>query len=81
MNDECKGFIRDVVVLLQEKYNASLMSVSGCSLPDEAQYYSGANFAYFDALDLIRSQLLAFGYIDLCKTVTPEFGKPIDISS
>lgn len=58
-DEQLRAFVSDLVVLLKEKYNDSLPG--GRDLPDDA-FNRGANFAYYDALDLIHSQLVAFGY-------------------
>lgn len=78
MNTESVNFIKDNVLLLQEKYNESLAKINEADIKGEdSSFYKGQNFAYYDALDLIKSQVEAFGYNSNEVPVTvPEFGKP-----
>lgn len=80
MNEELKNFVGDLITLLQEKYNLSLEELNEDEDEDETDiaYKQGLCFAYFDALDLIRSQLLAFDYDpNEFKSIEPVLGKPI----
>jgi hypothetical protein len=77
MNEDLHGFLKDLFILIQEKYNESLAEAGAPAPEAEAAYWRGANFAYYDVLDLIRSQLIAFGYVEATSEfVTPELGKP-----
>lgn len=78
MHPELRGFIEDLVVLLHEKYNQSLDDyMSRTAGTGDGGFSRGANMAYYDTLDLIRSQLLAYGYeLDDLDTIVPELGKP-----
>jgi|GEM_PF-1489994 len=53
-------FLSDLITLIQEKYNQSLQAEER---EDEQRrsFRLGASFAYYDVLDLIESQLEAFG--------------------
>jgi len=78
MNTESVNFIKDHVFLLQEKYNESLVKINESDIKDEdSSFYKGQNFAYYDALELIKSQVEAFGYNSKeIPVAVPEFGKP-----
>jgi hypothetical protein len=78
MNTESANFIKDHVLLLQEKYNESLAKINEADIKSEdSSFYKGQNFAYHDAIELIKSQVEAFGYNSTEFAVAiPEFGKP-----
>ncbi|MFB2875546.1 hypothetical protein [Floridanema aerugineum] len=77
MNQELQNFIQDYVTLLQEKYNQSLIKTEKSQNEADAAFYQGASFTYYDALDILKSQLEAFGYeIESFNRIVPEFGKP-----
>ena len=77
MNEDLHGFLRDLFILIQEKYNESLAEAGEPAPEAEVAYRRGANFAYYDVLDLIRSQLIAFGYEEATSGFeVPELGKP-----
>ncbi len=78
MNTESVNFITDHVLLLQEKYNESLAKINEADIKGEdSSFYKGQNFAYYDALELIKSQIEAFGYNSKeVPVAVPEFGKP-----
>ena len=78
MNTESLNFIKDHVLLLQEKYNESLAKINEADIKGEdSSFYKGQNFAYYDALELIKSQVEAFGYNSKeVPVAVPEFGKP-----
>ena len=78
MNEELHGFLKDIFTLLQEKYDESLAAESVPAPEADVAFRQGATFAYYDVLDLIRSQIKAFGYEDEASGfVVPEFGKPV----
>lgn len=60
MNTNQLGFIRDLISLIQERYNTTLIEQVDESETDKA-FRLGCNFAYFNDLDLIESQLNNFG--------------------
>jgi hypothetical protein len=62
MNEELRGFLKDLFILIREKYDASSAEASGPAADADAAYRRGAAFAYYDVLDLMRSQVIAFGY-------------------
>ncbi len=62
MNEELSNFLSDLIKLLQEKSDQSLEEGKKSVNETDAAFQQGLNFAYYDALDLIRSQLEAFGY-------------------
>ncbi|MBE9075585.1 hypothetical protein [Microcystis sp. LEGE 08355] len=77
MNTESVNFIKDHALLLKEKYNESLAKINEADLKGEdSSFYKGQSLAYYDALDLIKSQVEAFGYNSKeVNLVVPEFGK------
>ncbi|HYN25013.1 MAG TPA: hypothetical protein VES69_08200, partial [Pyrinomonadaceae bacterium] len=75
-NETLHGFLKDLFVLLQEKYDESLAEDSKPESEADVAYRQGATLAYYDVLDLIRSQLIAFGYEEEASEFpVPEFGK------
>lgn len=77
MNEDLHGFLKDLFILIQEKYNGSLAEAGEPASEADVAYKQGANFAYYDVLDLIRSQLTAFGYEEAASGFpVPEWGKP-----
>jgi hypothetical protein len=75
MSEELKNFITDLVVLLHEKYNDTLGSKDNETEKDKS-FRLGLNFAYYDVLDLIESQLKAFGYEEsFINSITPILGE------
>lgn len=83
MNTESVNFIKDYVLLLQEKYNESLAKINEADIKGEdSSFYKGQNFAYYDALELIKSQVEAFGNDSKEMGITvPEFGKPANLDA
>lgn len=78
INQELDGFLNDLVVLIQEKYDESLAESKRAAAESDVAFQRGLNLAFYDALDLIRSQLVAFGYEDAAaKVVVPELGKSV----
>ena len=74
---ELIAFLKDLTLLIQEKYNDTLGV--HCEGESEAayQFRSGQNFAYYDTLDLLHAQLLAFGIpTQELEPVVPELGQP-----
>jgi hypothetical protein len=61
-NEELKNFIEDLALIIEEKYNQSLEAIRQGNSEGDIAFQQGANFAYYDALTLIRLQLIAFGY-------------------
>lgn len=61
MNQELQNFLKDLVTIYQEKYDDSSV---GNDIEDEksAAFRKGCNFAYYDALDIIASQIKSFGF-------------------
>ncbi len=79
INQQLHGFLKDLVVLIQEKYDESLAESKRLTEEPEVAFQDGLNMAYYDVLDLIRSQLLAFGYeATAAEIIVPELGKPAD---
>ena len=74
---ELIAFLKDLMPLLQEKYNNSLGPRREGENEADYQFRNGQNFAYYDTLDLIHSQLLAFGIpVQELEPVVPELGQP-----
>lgn len=64
-----------MVCLIQERYNETLEAKENES-PEDRAFRNGENFAYYDDLDLIESQLKVWDLnIKLIGKITPEFGK------
>ena len=77
INQELDGFLKDLAVLILEKYDESLAESKRLTAEADVAFQDGLNMAYYDVLDLIRSQLLAFGYeAAAAGIVVPELGKP-----
>ena len=77
MNEELHGFLKDLCILLRDKYDESLAEESRPASEADVAYRQGVTFAYYDALGLIRSQLIAFGYDkEALDFAVPELGKP-----
>ncbi|WP_449622908.1 hypothetical protein [Robertmurraya sp. Marseille-Q9965] len=77
MHNEMKNFLVDLISEVQEKYNHSLVPTKTEGL-EEKNYRLGANFSYYDVLEIIESQLISFGYTteDIGK-ITPILGEKI----
>jgi Mg2+/Co2+ transporter CorB len=77
MDQYLKDFLDDLIKILHEKYNDSLRAEEDESELDKS-FRSGCSFAYYDALELIESQLKAFGYdTKQFGVITPEYGKDV----
>lgn len=76
MSDELQRFLGDLITLLREKHDQSLGDYQNAASEGDEAFWKGANFAYYDTLDLIRSQILSFGFeTDKLGPIVPEFGK------
>ncbi|MCZ0757182.1 MULTISPECIES: hypothetical protein [Anoxybacillus] len=60
MDEQLMIFLEDLITLIQEKYNETLTAPTDESAEDKS-FRLGSNFAYFDVLDLIESQLTVHG--------------------
>ncbi|MBB3909360.1 hypothetical protein B6A27_02050 [Anoxybacillus sp. UARK-01] len=77
MQNEMKYFLIDLIKEIQEKYNQTLTEVEEESL-EEKNYRLGTNFAYYDVLELIESQLKSFDYrLGEIGQITPTLGEKI----
>ena len=74
---ELIAFLKDLMPLIQEKYNQTLGPRQEGESEGDYQFRNGQNFTYYEVLDLLYSQLLAFGVPtqDL-EPVVPELGQP-----
>lgn len=61
MDEQLKNFLGDLITLIQEKYNETLNVPLGENVEDKS-YRLGLNFAYYDVLELVESQISAYGY-------------------
>jgi hypothetical protein len=78
VENEMKYFLIDLIKEIQEKYNETLTELEEENL-EEKNYRLGTNFAYYDILELIESQLNAFGFsTDEFGQITPVLGEKID---
>ncbi|USG64632.1 hypothetical protein NDK47_21180 [Brevibacillus ruminantium] len=59
--EQFHNFIGDLILLVQEKYNGSLENEKDEDELEKA-FRLGSNIAYYDVLELIHSQLEAFGF-------------------
>ena len=76
-NVELAAFLKDLVALIQEKYNDTLGPGREGESEADYQFRNGRNFGYYDALDLIRSQLHSFDIpAKELEPVVPELGQP-----
>jgi hypothetical protein len=74
---ELIAFLKDLMPLIQEKYNRTLGPRQEGESEGDYQFRNGQNFAYYEALDLLYSQLLAFGVpTQELEPVVPELGQP-----
>lgn len=70
LTKEFEGFMHDLILFIQEKYNQSM--------DKKDDFEMGTNFAYYDCLSLIESQLNAFGYeLTTIRKITPNLGNSI----
>jgi len=77
MDEQLKDFIKDFTSLIKEKYNETLVVPVDESDKDKC-YRLGSNFAYYDVLDLIESQLLSQGFDPgLFEKISPILGEKI----
>ena len=78
MEEILKAYLADLIILIRDKYKETCVEVSGES-DSEKCFRLGSNFAYYDVLDLIESQLQSFG-IDRSQfgAIAPVMGEPID---
>ena len=75
---ELIAFLKDLTLLIQEKYNNTLGGRCEAESETAYQFRNGQNFAYYDALDLLHSQLLAFSIpIQELEPIVPELGQPV----
>jgi hypothetical protein len=75
---ELLAFLKDLTVLMQEKYQTTLGPCREDEKEADYQFRLGQNFAYYDVLDVIHSQLLAFGLPTReLEPVVPELGQSI----
>ncbi|WP_142382840.1 MULTISPECIES: hypothetical protein [Bacillus] len=75
---EMKNFLIDIISEVQEKYNQTLISDSNKSLEDK-HFRLGANYAYYDVLELIETQLNLFSFqLDEVPHIAPVLGEKIN---
>ena len=75
---ELIAFLKDLTLLIQEKYNDTLGERCEGESETAYQFRNGQNFAYYDTLDVLHSQLLAFSIpTQELEPVVPELGQPI----
>lgn len=75
---ELIAFLKDLTILIQEKYNDTLGPRREGESEADYQFRSGQNMAYYDTLELIHSQLLSFGVpARELEPVVPVLGQPV----
>lgn len=52
----------DLIKIIQEQYKNSEIASEKVTAEIDAAFYQGKTMVYYDVLDIIRSQLIAFGY-------------------
>jgi hypothetical protein len=82
MNDDLHNFLKDLFVHIQKMYDNSVADESKAGNEADAAYSLGTIMAYYSVLDLIKSQLNAFGYDkESSEFIVPKLGiKDKDIS-
>jgi hypothetical protein len=71
------AFMKDLTLLVQDKYNDTLGPRRQGESKADYQFRNGQNFAYYDTLDLLQAQLLAFGIPTReLEPIVPELGQP-----
>ena len=77
MEKQLENFLGDLITLIQEKYNETLVAPTGESV-EEKYYRLGSNFAYYDVLDLVESQLSVQTFnSETFKDISPTLGEII----
>ncbi|MBM6996915.1 hypothetical protein IM700_014755 [Paenibacillus sp. DXFW5] len=77
MDKQLKDFLGDLIALIQEKYNETLIVPVDENSEDKC-YRLGSNFAYYDVLDLVESQLLTQGFdSSTFEKISPILGEKI----
>lgn len=77
MDKQLKDFLGDLITIIQEKYNETLIVPANESNENKG-YRLGSNFAYYDVLDLVESQLLSQGFdTNSFDKITPMLGEKI----
>ncbi|QOY34729.1 hypothetical protein AWH56_018650 [Anaerobacillus isosaccharinicus] len=75
MNDEFKGYLHDLVIILHQKYNDTLQ-LNTKETEENKAFRVGMNHAYYDVLDVIESQLTTSGYdVNQIGKITPQLSK------
>jgi hypothetical protein len=75
---ELLAFLKDLTLLIQEKYNTTLGACREGEEESAYQFRNGQNFAYYDVLDLMHSQLLVLGIPTReLEPVVPELGQAL----
>jgi len=79
MDDSFENFMGHLIELIKELYNNTLKGPENESEGDRI-FREGRNFAYYDVLDLIQSQIKGYGYdTKPFGVIVPELGKKADI--
>ncbi len=72
MNEELKRFLTDLITIYQEKYQDSLVANDNEDEEDKS-FRLGYNVAYYDALDILESQIKVFGLnVNDLNQITPD---------
>ncbi|MFC5468058.1 hypothetical protein ACFPPD_04950 [Cohnella suwonensis] len=61
MDEQLRDFLSDLITHIQEKYNETLIGTKNENAEDKS-FRLGSNFAFYDVLDLIESQLSTQGF-------------------
>lgn len=62
MKQDLSNFVQDLIVLLQERYQATGSETQSATDPAAKTFLEGVHVGYQEALEVIQHQLEAFGY-------------------
>jgi hypothetical protein len=81
MNIKLEHYLHDLIWLIKEDYNRSLDRSAKAASESERANEEGQSWAYHHVLELIESQLIAFGDTsELFSNLAPEPGKKAEFT-
>ncbi len=76
MSDKLTNYLQDLIYLIKEDYNDALLKSSENKKETETSFYKGQEFAYYNILSLVESQLYAFDETNkLIGEIVPKVGE------
>jgi hypothetical protein len=76
LESDTKNFLSDLIYIIQDKYN---QTIDDSKENSDKKFYQGLNFAYYDVLDVIESQMESFGYnVKEFRSITPMLWEKIE---